>query len=90
MLVSKGYPGVYEKGKVITGEENVKDSLLFHAGTAIHPVTGEIISNGGRVMAITSFGTTLKEALEKSYASAEHINFEGKYFRRDIGFDLSP
>lgn len=90
MLVSKGYPGMYEKGKVITGEENVNDSILFHAGTAIHPVTGEIISNGGRVMAITSFGTTLKEALEKSYASAEHINFEGKYFRGDIGFDLSP
>lgn len=90
MLVSKGYPGMYEKGKVITGEENVNDSLIFHAGTAIHPVTGEIISNGGRVMAITSFGKTLKEALGKSYASAEHINFEGKYFRRDIGFDLSP
>lgn len=90
MLVSKGYPGTYEKGKVITGEENVNQSLLFHAGTAIHPVTGEIISNGGRVMAITSFGKTLKEALEKSYASAERVNFEGKYFRRDIGFDLSP
>lgn len=88
MLASKGYPGRYEKGKVITGEENVNESILFHAGTAIHPLTGEIISNGGRVMAITSFGKTLKEALEKSYVSAENINFEGKYFRRDIGFDL--
>lgn len=88
MLVSRGYPGIYEKGKVITGEEDVSESTLFHAGTAIHPLTGEIISNGGRVLAITSFGNTLTEALRKSYASAEHINFEGKYFRRDIGFDL--
>jgi phosphoribosylamine---glycine ligase len=90
MLVSKGYPGTYEKGKVITGEENVSGSLLFHAGTAIQPVTGRIISNGGRVMAITSSGKTLKEALMKSYASAESISFEGKGFRKDIGFDLAP
>jgi phosphoribosylamine---glycine ligase len=90
MLVSKGYPGAYEKGKVITGEERVSGSLLFHAGTAIQPGTGRVISNGGRVMAITSSGKTMKEALMKSYASAESITFEGKGYRRDIGFDLAP
>ena len=90
MLVSKGYPGAYEKGKVITGEENVKDSFLFHAGTAIQPETGKVISNGGRVIAVTSSGKTLEEALIKSYTSAEYVNFEGKYLRRDIGFDLTP
>ena len=88
MLVSKGYPGNYKKGKIITGEEKVTESLVFHSGTAVHPHTHETISNGGRVMAITSFGSTLGEALKRSYASAEQINFEGKSFRKDIGFDL--
>ena len=91
MLVSGGYPGTYEKGKVITGFEKVKNSILFHAGTAFQSTQNsnpKTITNGGRVIAITSFGNTLKEALEISYKNAERIDFEGKYYRRDIGFDL--
>ncbi len=88
MLVAQGYPDKYERGKVITGEDLVKESLIFHAGTTVHPVSGDVLTNGGRVMAVTSFGNTLREALDKSYASAGLISFEGKYYRRDIGFDL--
>jgi phosphoribosylamine---glycine ligase len=90
MLVSKGYPGNYEKGKPVTGEEYISESMVFHAGTAVHPVSGEVMTSGGRVMAVTSFGKTLKEALETSYRSAELIHFDGKTVRKDIGFDLSP
>ena len=91
MLVSGGYPGLYEKGKEISGSEKINESLVFHAGTATHPENGErIITNGGRVMAITSFGNTLREALDKSYAATDNISFEGKSLRHDIGFDLSP
>jgi phosphoribosylamine--glycine ligase len=88
MLVSNGYPEAYEKGKVIAGEEKVNDSMVFHAGTKLNDETGKAISNGGRVMAVTSMGLTMKEALAKSYKNAGQITFEGKHFRTDIGFDL--
>lgn len=86
VLVSEGYPGNYAKGKVITGTENVKNSLIFHAGTIAE--NGETKTNGGRVLAITSFGKTIKEAVSKSMDSAELVNFEGKRYRTDIGNDL--
>jgi phosphoribosylamine--glycine ligase len=86
MLVSAGYPQAYEKGKEITGIEKVSDSIVFHAGTK---QDGETIkTNGGRVLAITSFGESMGDALKKSYDSAEKIAFQGKYFRKDIGFEL--
>jgi len=86
MLVSGGYPGKYEKGKVITGLEKVDDSIVFHAGT--QKQDDRILTNGGRVLALTSFGTDMKSALRNSYQNAGKIQFEGKYFRKDIGFDL--
>ena len=86
MLVSKGYPDAYEKGKLITGESKVKGSLVFHAGTVIKQ--GELVSNGGRVIAVTSLGKSMPEALALTYENAGKIEFEGRYFRRDIGFDL--
>ena len=86
MLVSGGYPEAYEKGKVMSGFEDCEDSILFHAGTKQE---GEdVVTNGGRVLAITSYGRDMDIALAKSFANAEKINFEKKYFRRDIGFDL--
>ena len=86
MLVSGGYPEAYEKGKVMSGFEECEDSILFHAGTK-HVGDG-IVTNGGRVLAITSYGRDMETALAKSFANAEKINFEKKYYRRDIGFDL--
>ncbi len=88
MLVAGGYPGDYEKGKVISGLDDDHDSLIFHAGTKINPETGEVLTNGGRVLAITSYGESMQEALDKSYKVAEKINFEGKNYRKDLGKDL--
>ena len=86
MLVSGGYPEAYEKGKKITGIEKVNNSIVFHAGTKQE---GEVVkTNGGRVIALTSFGENMNDSLKKSFDSAEKIAFEGKYFRKDIGFDL--
>ncbi|WP_339710993.1 phosphoribosylamine--glycine ligase [uncultured Kriegella sp.] len=87
MTVSGGYPGPYEKGKVITGLDHISDSLIFHAGTTTNG-QGSVVTNGGRVLAVTSYGTEFKEALGKSYQNVEKIKFEGINFRTDIGFDL--
>ncbi|KAA1244336.1 phosphoribosylamine--glycine ligase [Aquimarina sp. RZ0] len=86
MAVSGGYPEAYKKEKEITGIELVSDSLVFHAGTKLD---GEnIVTNGGRVIAITSFGNNFKEALEKSYKNIEKLHFDNMYYRKDLGFDL--
>ncbi|VXB50511.1 phosphoribosylamine--glycine ligase [Maribacter litoralis] len=86
MTVSGGYPGSYEKGKEITGIESIKDSLVFHAGTTLKE--GKVVTNGGRVMAITSFGSDFKRALSKSYENVEKLSFVGMNYRKDLGFDL--
>lgn len=86
MLVSEGYPGSYVKGKTITGFEQVKDSLVFHAGTT--GKDGAVLSNGGRVIAVTSYGDSIKEALAQSYANAARIHYEGRYYRKDIGYEF--
>ncbi|MGB1294826.1 MAG: phosphoribosylamine--glycine ligase [Flavobacteriales bacterium] len=86
MLVSGGYPEAYEKGKVMSGMENTKDSVLFHAGTTTKD--GETVTNGGRVMAVTSYGKDFKSALEVSYSNVSKIKFEGMNYRTDLGFDL--
>lgn len=87
MLVSGGYPESYEKGKVITGFDTVEDSLVFHAGTALKD--NEVVTSGGRVMAITSFGDSIEGALAKSYNNIDKIHFDKMNYRRDIGFDLT-
>ena len=86
MLVSGGYPEDYEKGHVMTGFDNIENSIAFHAGTKQDGKN--IVTAGGRVLALTSFGTDIKDALSKSFANAEKINYTKKYYRKDIGFDL--
>jgi len=86
MLVSGGYPETYQKGKVISGIENVSDSIVFHAGTELE--NGQVLSNGGRVLAVTSFGVDYQEAIKKSYQNINKLHFDMMYFRKDIGFDL--
>ncbi|MEM7575109.1 MAG: phosphoribosylamine--glycine ligase [Bacteroidota bacterium] len=86
VLVSGGYPGSYEKGKVISGLDQVKDSLVFHAG--VKEADGQFLTNGGRVLAVTSYGETFEAALALSNANAAKVQFEGVNYRRDIGFDL--
>ena len=87
MMVSGGYPEAYEKGKEITGIENVEDALVFHAGTTTKD--GKVVTNGGRVIAVTAFGEDYKEALKKSYQNVEKLQFDKMYFRKDLGFDLA-
>ena len=86
MLVSGGYPEAYKKGYVINGLDRVDGSVVFHSGTAVKD--GKIVTNGGRVIAVSSYGKDKDEALRKSFAEAQKIEFTGKYFRRDIGQDL--
>lgn len=86
MLVAGGYPGSYEKGNVIHGISEVNDSILFHAGTK--RVDGEAVTNGGRVMAVSSFGEKMEDALQQSYENVSKISFKEMYYRRDIGQDL--
>jgi phosphoribosylamine---glycine ligase len=87
MLVSGGYPEEYEKGFEIYGLENVVDSLVFHAGTKLE--NGKVITNGGRVLAITSFGNDFQQAIKKSYQNIDKLHFDKMYFRKDIGKDLN-
>ena len=86
MVVSGGYPETYEKGKVITGLESIEDSLVLHAGTKEEG--GKVVTNGGRVIAITSFDTDFRQAIKKSYQNIDKLHFDRIYYRTDIGFDL--
>ena len=81
------YPGSYQKGIEITGLEHVSDTIPFHAGTRLD-ADGRLLTSGGRVIALTSYGENIPEALSRSYDAASHVNFSDSYFRRDIGQDL--
>ena len=87
MLVSGGYPQAYKKGYVINGIDKVEGSIVFHAGTKLN-AEGQVVTNGGRVIAVSSYGKDKAEALAKSFAEAQKIEFTDKYFRHDIGQDL--
>lgn len=86
MAVSGGYPEAYEKGKEITGFNQVSDAVVFHAGTQLKD--NKVVTNGGRVLAVTSYGPTFQEALKKSYQNMEKLHFDEMYYRKDLGFDL--
>lgn len=86
MVVSGGYPEDFEKGKVISGIENVQDSIVFHAGTKTE--NGAVVTNGGRVLAVTSYGEDFKSAIKKTYQNIDLLHFDTMYYRKDIGFDL--
>ncbi len=86
MMVSGGYPGSYPKGKIMSGFNQVDGSILFHAGTNLSD--GNVVTDGGRVIAVSSYGNSMEEALAVSYKNAEKIGYEGKYYRKDLGFDL--
>jgi len=87
VAVSRGYPGSYEKGFPITGlDEKYEDSLVFHSGTQLE--NGKVLTNGGRVLCVTSYAGTLQDAIRKSMAVLTHIDFDGMYFRRDIGYEF--
>ncbi len=86
MVVSGGYPEDYEKGFEISGLNLVEDSIVFHAGTKLE--NGKVVSNGGRVLAVTSYGDNFQEAIKKSYQNIEQLHFDKMYYRKDIGFDL--
>ncbi len=86
MVVSGGYPEDYDKGMVITGLENVEGSIAFHAGTKLD--NNNVVTSGGRVIAVTSYGNDFTEAIKKSYQNIDKLNFDKMYFRKDIGFDL--
>ncbi len=87
MMVSGGYPGSYAKGKVITGLDNVPESVIFQAGTTMND-KGETVTSGGRVLAVSSYGMTIEDALATSYRGVERIHFDNSYYRKDIGRDL--
>ena len=87
MMVSGGYPGSYEKGKLISGLDKVTQSTVFHAGTK-RDTEGNVVTSGGRVLSVSSYGDSIADALANSYASIALIDFDGRYFRRDIGRDL--
>jgi len=84
--VSGGYPEAYEKGKEITGVDTIEGSIAFHAGAILKD--DKIVTSGGRVMAITSYGNTYQEAIKKSYQNIERLHFDKMNYRKDIGFDL--
>ena len=86
MLVSGGYPEAYEKGKIISGLENVTDSICFHAGTSVSG--SNVVTSGGRVIAVSSYGSSIFDALKVSYSSLKNISFNKCYYRTDLGFDL--